>query len=465
MNPKPRRVIVVGGGVAGMAAAVALESAGAEVTLLEARRALGGRAGSYEEPQTGEQLDNCQHVLLGCCTNLLDFYSRIGATGKIRFEREIHFLDDQGRAYALSGTPGLPAPLNLGFALLKFGVLSVAERVQLSRAMLAMMRLGRTGRGEWADRSFGEWLDAHGQSPELVRKLYEPVLIGALNEDVRRANACFAIQVFQDSLLAHAAGYPIGIPSTTLTDLYSTLPCRDVRLGARVAAVIFEADRAVGVQLQSGERLDADAVVLATNHHTLNKWIPAELWSRDTRFGRLGELQSVPILGTHLWFDRPILAESHAAFVKGPIQWLFKKDDEGRVVHGVISAARDWAEREKNAMLCLFEEQLQSMLPAARGAKLLRGTVVIEKRATFAAVPGVDRVRPTQAPPAGGISNLFLAGDYTQTGWPATMEGAARSGYLAADAVVSAFGWASAKPFLVPDLPVQWPGQLLGLGR
>src|SRR5579872_7421091 len=135
------RILIVGGGLAGMSAAVALESAGASVTLVEARRSLGGRASSFEEPQTGEVLDNCQHVLLGCCTNLLDFYRRLGVEHLIRFERTIRFVDPKGNRYGLSGTRGLPAPLHLGLSMLRFGALTFSERIALSRAMTAMIRL------------------------------------------------------------------------------------------------------------------------------------------------------------------------------------------------------------------------------------------------------------------------------------------------------------------------------------
>lgn len=444
-----------------MAAAVALESAGADVTLLEARRSLGGRAGSFEDPQTGEILDNCQHVLLGCCTNLVDFYRRLGVDHLLRFERTIHFRDAHGGRHDLWGVAGLPAPLHLAPAMGMFSALSLGERFALSRAMTAMLRLGRAGRERLSDVPFGQWLDEHRQPQSLVEKFYDPVVVSGLNEETRRASAMYAIQIFQDAMLAHRSGYVMGVPACPLGKLYEKLPCRDVRLGARVAELKFAGNAVTGVQLQGGESLAADAVVLATNHHAVRRWVPEDLARRDARFERLEELESVPILGVHLWFDRPVLSEPHAAMISGPLQWLFRKDAEGKAVHGVISAARAWVNRSKEESLQRFEAQVRAMLPAAKEAKLLRGVIVIEKRATFSPVPGVDRLRPDQAPPEGRIENLFLAGDYTKTGWPATMEGAVRSGYLAAEAVISRSGIAAGgKRLLVEDLPVQWPARL-----
>lgn len=442
-----------------MASAAALESAGASVTLIESRKSLGGRAGSFEDPQTGETLDNCQHVLLGCCTNLLDFYRRLGVERLIRFERTIRFVDPRGRAYGLSGVKGLPAPLHLGPSMLRFGALSLSERVAMSRAMTAMLHLGRAGRDRLADVPFGQWLEEHRQPASLVSKLYDAILIGSLNEDPRQSSATYAIQVFQDALLNHAAGYVLGLPGCPLADLYKPLPCRDVRLGTRVAELVFDGASVTGVRLQSGETLSADAVVLATNHHAVQRWVPPELAQRDVRFQSLDQFESVPILGAHLWFDRPVLADTHAAFLEGPLQWLFRKDADGKAVHGVISAARQWLDIPREDALAQFEQQIRRTFPAARDAKLLRGVTVIEKRATFSPRPGIDRIRPTQAPPRDGISNLYLAGDYTQTHWPATMEGAVRSGYLAAEALCAANG--SPARFLVDDLPLQWPAQMM----
>jgi zeta-carotene desaturase len=453
-----QRVVVVGGGLAGMAASVALESAGATVTLLEARKTFGGRAGSYQDPQTGEILDNCQHVLLGCCTNLIDFYRRIGVLDRIQWQETIHFLDSAGRSHRLWGMKGMPAPLHLAAAGAAFAALSLQERLALARAMLAMLRLGPLGREKLADISFGQWLNSHHQPDSLIDKFYELVLVSALNERCREASAACAIQVFQEGMLGHDTAYRIGTPACPLAKLYEFLPCRDARLGTRITAIRFDGARALGVEL-GDELLNADAVILAVNYPGLEKWIPPELWQGDSRFANLEQLQSVPILGAHLCFDRPIMHTPHAALMgAGPLQWLFRKPDgDGRAIHGVISAARDWVGRPREQCLEIFQEQIRRTLPAARDAVLERGSIVIEKRATFSPSPGVDRLRPGQSPPPGGIGGLFLAGDYTRTGWPATMEGAVRSGYLAAEAVLQQPG-----RFLVADLAPQWPARMLG---
>jgi squalene-associated FAD-dependent desaturase len=461
--------LIIGGGVAGIATAVALESAGVNVTLVEARKSLGGRASSFIDPQSGHEVDNCQHVLLGCCTNLLDLYRRLKCDDLIRFEKAIRFRDEKGRAHQLSATPGFPAPTHLSASFATFGILTIKEKIAYSRAMLAMLRLGRSGRAALMDMPFGQWLDDHHQPASLVQKMYEPVLVGALNEDCRKCSATYAIQVFQDAMLAHAAGYVVGVPTVPLSRLYGDHPCRDTRLGTRVAELRFDGEKIIGATLADGEQLTADVTVLATNHHAVEKWIPAELQQKDERFQCLDQLQSVPILGVQMEFNIPVMKEPHAALTTGPLQWLFRKDAEGKVIAGVISAARGYSGRPKEESLKEFADQVRRVLPLAEHARLDYGVIVIEKRATFAPLPGIDRLRPMQSPPPAGIQNLYLAGDYTQTGWPATMEGAARSGYLAADAVLKQLHSGNKigrhSDFLVPDLSSQWPARLLGLGR
>jgi uncharacterized protein with NAD-binding domain and iron-sulfur cluster len=500
------RVIVVGAGLAGMAAAVALESAGAKVTLIESRRTAGGRAGSFTHPETGEILDNCQHVLLGCCTNLIDFYRRLGVLHRIGFERTIHFMDARGQRYDLFGRENVSAPFHLGPAMLAFGALDNYERLSLGRAMLAMMRIGRGGRGRYANQSFGEWLDEHDQPESLRKKIYEPLITGSLNEECATANAEYAIEVFQDSLLANSDGYLLGLPRCPLGELYAKLPCGDVRLGTRVTRLVMgkgiapspstpgegrsegtsafsvrhsafperpdpnplpeyrargqDRERIIGIELADGQMLEADAVILATNYDAVRRLVDEK---DDRRVAMLENLSSTPILGAHLFFDISVMEMSHVAFLEGPLQWLFKKDETGGAVHGVISAARDWVNRGREEMAELFACQIRRTLPGAQRAKLLRSVIVIEKRATFAPVPGVDHWRPAQGPGEDGIENLFLAGDYTKTGWPATMEGAVRSGYLAAEALLSRYG--VTKKFLVNDLPLQWPAKLLAKER
>jgi zeta-carotene desaturase len=471
----PKSVLVVGGGLAGIAAAVALADRGLRVTLLESRFALGGRASSFENKDTAdnapELLDNCQHVLLGCCTNLLDLYRRLGVQDRVGFHRSVHFLDARGRRHSIWGVNWLPSPLHLGFSMPLFGALTLGERASVVRAMLAMLRLGRTGRDRLDALSFGDWLKQHKQSDSLIKKFYDPVLISALNEDTRKVSAKYALQVFQDAMLAHRRSYVVGLPTCPLGELYEKIPNVALRLNTRVDSLLFESTgdtaRATGVKLRGGEELRADALVVATNHHALQRWIadvPEPARTRDTRFTHLDKLESVPILGVHLWFDRPVMREPAAALIEGPLQWLFKKDAEGRILHGVISAARDWVNVPKDQALQKFEAQIRSLFPAAKNAKLERGVIVIERRATFAPLPGTDAFRPPQAPPPGGIANLFLAGDYTRTDWPATMEGAVRSGYLAAEAVLTDLAPAS-KRVLVENLRIEWPARLLGLAR
>lgn len=442
------RTIIIGGGLGGMAAAVALESAGHRLTLLEARKRLGGRAGSFIDAASGEELDNCQHVLLACCTNLQDFYRRTGVLDQIEWSGCYYFRDGQGRRHDLYGLSALPAPLHLGPSMVGFGLLTLTEKAALARAMMVM---ATTDLASVSDLSFGAWLDRNKQPASLIKKVYDPVVISGLNEDTRKVSAAYAIQIFKTALLGHRKGFLIGTPACTLSALYDRLPIQDLRTSCRVASLKTRGNRVTHVELVGGELLEADQVVLATGFATAQKWAPG-----DPRFEHVDKLEYVPILGVHLWFDRQVIEEPHAAFIEPPLQWVFRKDKTGTSVHGVISAARSFVGQDEDMLLGKFEKQVREQLPLAKEAKLVRGRIIIEKRATFAPIPGIDDLRPQQGPVAGSLENLYLAGDYTRTTWPATMEGAVRSGYLAAEAITG-------QRFLVDDLPTEWPAAMLAL--
>lgn len=429
------RAIVVGGGLAGIAAAAALTDGGYRVTLIERREFLGGRATSFRERQTGQLLDNCQHVLLGCCTQLLELYRRLGVEDRIEFFDTIHFADERGRRGDLYACR-LPSPLHLAPAMAVFGLLTMAQKGEIARGMLAMKLLGESGRESYADWTFREWLGERGQSVETIERFWEVILVSALNSRVEEIGANYGMQVFQEAFLGDRGGYRMALPGVPLAELYERAAAAEVLFNRRVTGLVVEEKRGRprvgGVELADGSRLEADQVVLAAAPDAARRILgDAPLF--ESICGAIGRLRYAPIIGAHLFYDRPVMDVPHLALMGTTLQWLFRKDAEGRHVHGVISAAHDLAEVDAGTLQERFEREIETILPRSRGAKVERCTIVKEKRATYCPSPGIDRIRPTQRT---GIAGLTLAGDYTQTGWPATMEGAVRSGNLAARAIL-----------------------------
>jgi zeta-carotene desaturase len=422
-------VIVAGGGLAGLAAAAALGSIGFEVHVHEARPFLGGRAASYPLSPSGENsehIDNCQHVLLRCCTNLLDFYRRCGVADRICFFDELYFVRPGGAVDVLKRGP-LPAPLHLFGSMVRFGALNWGEKISLVRTLLALRReRHRSG----LDRiTMADWLDSKGQSRAAIDHFWRPILVSALNEQPERASALPAFQVFWQGMLQSGNGFEMGVPAVPLAELYSA--ALEARLGADVR-----------VHLRSTiERIDprdgaADFYVSAVPFERIESLLPG-LGLRLERF------EHSPITGIHLWFDRPITKLPHAVLLDRTIQWMFRKSES--YVQAVVSASRGLIPMSKSEIAALAHRELGDFFPAAREARMERAHVVKEVRATYSAVPGLEAERPragTRYP------NVFLAGDWTASGWPATMEGAVRSGYLAAEAVARAAG--RAERFLLP---------------
>jgi len=468
---------VVGGGLAGLSAGCALSSAGFHVTLYERRPYLGGRASSYQHPGTGEIVDNCQHVLLGCCTNLIEFYRRIGVEDKVRWYDRLTFLEPGGRASVISPS-WLPAPMHTAPAFLRAACLDLPDKLSIARAMMALAPATPPDNGE----TFLAWLRRHGQTERAIDRFWKAVLVSALNEDVDRVSVPYAAQVIRESFLKSAAAGRMGVPRVPLTELYNAagdyIRARNGEVKFRTPAESFRAEPSqVTLGLTDGEAA-FDYVIFAVPFDVLARILPDTSAAEPLR-KTLATFETSPITGIHLWFDREISDLDHAVLLDRTIQWMFHKsrlldlrgdtrddtkddardaaahggdrrndDRQGSYVELVVSASNSLVEKSRQEIIDLALSELREFFPAARDAQLVKATVIKEVHATYSPRPGVDASRPR---PETVWPRVFLAGDWTATGWPATMEGAVRSGYLAAQSVAHVAGLRDAT-FLVPDL-------------
>ncbi len=471
--PKPH-VAIVGGGLAGLAAAAALVGRDLRVTLIEGRPRLGGRASSFPDPTTGELVDNCQHVSMACCTNLADFCGRVGVADRFRRDPAVVFLDEAGRASTLA--PGrLPAPFHLTGSFLKARYLTVAEKLRVGYGLACLRFAGGDGRPA---EPFESWLLRHGQTRRTIDRFWATVLVSALNERLDRMDLGHARKVFLDGFLRSREAPELEIPTVPLGELYGR-PLEtwleangvEVRLTTGARRVELDEDGGLaGIGLRSGESVAADFVVVATPFDRVAGLVGPELADRLPGLDAVQRLESTPITGIHLWLDRPVCPLDHAVLVGKTVQWVFNHSAlqgrglpdgtaGGQYLQLVVSAAYDLQGLDKAAIVELALADLAGLWPAIRAAKLVRSWVVTEHGATFSVRPGVEALRPPQRTPVDG---LYLAGDWTDTGWPATMEGAVRSGYLAAEGILRDLG--RPERLVVPELPDSWLARLL-LGR
>ncbi|HEX7376701.1 MAG TPA: hydroxysqualene dehydroxylase HpnE [Pirellulales bacterium] len=452
-----QRVAIVGGGLAGLAAAVALAGKGLRVELLEGRRRLGGRAASFYDAAGGEWIDHCQHVSMGCCTNLADFCRRTAITGLLRRDPLLHFVGPDGRRVPFSASRWLPAPLHLAPAFMRLRFLTLRERLAIGRALL---RLARTAPDD-DTTNIGEWLRVQGQSPRAIELFWSVVLVSALGEQLDRASLAHARKVFVDGFLVARSAYQIDVPRVSLDELYgarlqSWLTEHGVKLhlGADVRRIIGDGRQVNGVELADGTRREAAAVIAAVTWRRVRDLFDAELLGLLPELARLDEIDAAPITGVHLWFDREITSLPHAVLVGRLSQWLFNRGaaegespPNSHYYQVVISASRSLAGRDRATVVEEIVSELAGIWPLVHQAKLLRWRIVTEQNAVFSVRPGIDRLRPAQQ---SSLPNLAFAGDWTKTGWPSTMEGAVRSGYLAAEAILKTLG--RTERILVPDL-------------
>ena len=446
-----QHVAIAGGGLAGLAAGCALADAGFRVTLVEKRPFVGGRASSYEHPGTNEVVDNCQHVLLGCCTNLIDFYRRIGVDDKIRWYDRLCFIEPGGRRSEISPS-WLPPPFHTAPSFLKAKSLGLADKLGIGRAMMTIAHQIPEDTSE----TFMQWLKRRGQTERAIERFWKVVLVSALNEDLERMSVYYAAQVFREAFLKSREGGRMGVPRVPLTELYSAaaeyIRAHGGEVRLRASAESFCAEP-TGVHLcVNGAELACDFGVLAVPFDALGRMLPDGAGPLREMIARF---ETSPITGIHLWFDREIADLDHAVLLDRTIQWMFHKSQLlGRggpsYVELVVSSSKALVEKPRGEIIEMAVCELGEFFPAAREAKLVKATVIKEVHATYSALPGADAFRP---PAATGWPRVFLAGDWTRTGWPATMEGAVRSGYLAAEAVAQSAG--RNEKFIVADLPAR----------
>ncbi len=477
------KVAVVGGGLAGLAAGCALAESGLRVTLFEKRSYLGGRASSYQHPGTGEVVDNCQHVLLGCCTNLIEFYRRIGVEDKIRWYDHMTFLEPGGRASVMQPS-ALPAPLHTAPSFLRAACLGLHDKVTIAVGLAALTPIMPRDTSE----SFLQWLRRRGQTERAIDRFWKTVLVSALNEELDRISIPYAAQVMRESFLKSRDAGRMGVPTVPLTELYNRggdyISVRGGELRFRASVESFRAAFA-DVKLLTGGGEDAfDFAVMAVPFDGLSRMLPQTSAAEPLR-QTLGRFETSPITGIHLWFDRQITDLEHAVLLDRTIQWMFHKSKlleapasggDGRVgllpdsqqdpgatqtnsyIELVVSSSKTLVDKSKSEIVDLALSELREFFPGARAANLVKSTVIKEVHATYSPRPGIESFRPQ---PETVWPRVFLAGDWTATGWPATMEGAVRSGFAAAQCVARVAGRRDAA-FLVPDLPASGFMRLFG---
>jgi zeta-carotene desaturase len=464
MPPTPQpTVAVAGGGLAGLAAACALADSGFRVTLFEKRPFLGGRASSYEHPGTGEVVDNCQHVLFRVCTNLIEFYERIGVADQIRWYDQMNFIEPGGRTSVMKSSP-LPAPLHTAPSFLQFPFLSAADKIAIARAMVPLTLMAQRDTG----KSFQDWLDHHGQTKRAVERFWRPILISALSEELDRISISAAAQVVRESMKSTAARH-MGVPTVPLTDLYNAagdyIRARGGTLHVRTSlAYLTSSESQVTLRTinrdseRPGTTPDVfDYCVAALPFDALDRILLDTPGSGPLR-KQLSHFENSPITGIHLWFDRQVSDLDHAVLLDRTIQWMFHKSrlqpmrsadgqPSGSYIELVVSSSKTLIDKSRAEIVELVLAEVREFFPAARAANLVKSTVIKEVNATYSPRPGIDAHRPA---PVTAWPRVFLAGDWTASGWPATMEGAVRSGYQAAEALARAAGQKETH-FLSPD--------------
>jgi hydroxysqualene dehydroxylase len=430
-------IVVVGGGLAGLAAAIKAADDGAQVRLFEQLPRLGGATWSFS--RDGLTYDNGQHVFLRCCTEYRGFLERIGSTGKVALQPRMDVpVHRPGGPVAHLRRVRAPAPLHLAPTLAHYAHLGVGDRLGVVRTALALRKLD-LGDASLDDITFGDWLAAHGASAAATRALWGLVCLPTINLPAADASLLLAAKVFKTGLLDAADGGDIGWSRVPLSELHADAAAAvlagagaDVHVGARVTSVNSEPDGRPTVVVD-GEPVVADAVIVAVPHHAVERLLPPRTFGPGIQPSDLGRSA---IVNVHLLYDRAVMAEAFLAGIDSPVQFAFDRTRTSRAPTGhqmvavSLSAADEYLSWSGDDLIAHFTAEVARLLPPARSAHVVHAVVTREPLATFRGGPGSDRHR---APTRTGLPGVFLAGAWTATEWPATMEGAVRSGVSAAE--------------------------------
>lgn len=435
------RVVIIGAGFAGLAAGVNLSELGYEVLVLERRNHPGGRAYSFIDSKTGDVVDNGQHLFMGCYHHTIAFLKTIGRLDRLKFQERprVDFLDSQG--FSSFDCPPLPAPLNILAGLLRMKGLAFGDKL---RALNLRHAISGNGRFAADALSVDEWLSRLGQSENIKTRFWNPMVVATLNQSPEIASARMLKVVLQEAFGGDSKSANIGISSVGLSDLYTDgatdfIRSRggDVQTGAQVQQLIIEHGRVTAVELKDGDGIDAaDYYISAVPPSALLAMLPADL--RTKEFASLEKLGSSPIVSINLWFDRQIIDREFVGLLGTRSQWIFNKDlilptgKRSNQIAVIISAARDFVDWTRSDLVDMAINDLHALLPESRSAVLLHSAIVKEREATLSHSVESDSLR---LGPRTSIPNLILAGDWTDTGLPATIESAVMSGDVAAAAV------------------------------
>ena len=431
------RVVIIGGGFAGLAAGVELSERGFEVHLLERRNHLGGRAYSFIDSKTGDVVDNGQHLFMGCYHHTIEFLEKIGRLDRLKFQDRprVDFLDRQG--FTSFDCPPLPAPLHVLAGLVRMKGIGIGDKLRTFKVGRAIRGNGRLSPGAM---TVDQWLDELGQSERIKTRFWYPMVVATLNQSPDIASARMLKVVLQEAFGGDSKSASIGISRVGLSDLYTDgasdfIKARggDVQTGAQVRRLILERGLVVAVELKDGERVEGDYFISAVPPEALFAILPDDL--KNNEFTGLEQLGSSPIVSINLWFDRPIIDREFVGLLGTRSQWIFNKDlilspgKQSNQVAVIISAARSFVDWTKNDLVDMAISELHELLPASRSAAVLHSVIVKERDATLSHTVESDSLRPG---PRTSIPNLILAGDWTDTGLPATIESAVMSGGVAA---------------------------------